>query len=251
MIFQNNIEWMEEGMTGRIFITGDKHGTFLPLFGFSEKMELNEMDILIIAGDAGYVWQDDYPYKVESLEQIFPGTIAFIDGNHENHALLNGLETSIWNGGKVHKIGNRVLHLMRGEVYSIYENNFFTFGGARSVDKDRRIEGESWWSEEEPTAAELAYGKKQLLQYAGEIDYIITHETPLFARSQIARVKPIDAEYQLPTYLEDWYKIVSHSPRLKKWYFGHMHVDQLITPRLRGVHHDILLLGEEKPIPWA
>ncbi|HBF64547.1 MAG TPA: metallophosphatase, partial [Clostridium sp.] len=27
---------------------------------------------------------------------------------------------------------------MRGEIYSIYGNNFFTFGGARSIDKDRR-----------------------------------------------------------------------------------------------------------------
>ena len=142
-------------MTERVFITGDKHGTFTPLFGLAEKTVLYESDILIIAGDAGYVWNKSYKNNIDSLQQIFPGQIAFIDGNHENHALLNSMEVSIWNGGKVHLAGERIIHLMRGEIYSIYGRNYFTFGGARSVDKDRRVEGESWWSEEEPTKAEI------------------------------------------------------------------------------------------------
>lgn len=236
---------------GRILITGDKHGTLTPLFGLAENTELRDSDILIIAGDAGYVWKDDYRYSVESLHQVFPGTIAFIDGNHENHALLNGMEVSMWNGGKVHRVGERVYHLMRGEVYSIYGNTFFTFGGARSVDKDRRKEGESWWKEEEPDIDEIEYGKKQLIKHMDKIDYVITHETPLFAREHISREKPIDEDYRFPEFLEEWYEIVSASPRLKKWYFGHMHVDQLITPRLRAVHNDILPLGDEKTLKWA
>lgn len=235
----------------RVFITGDKHGTFYPLFGFAERNQLKDTDILIIAGDAGYVWGEDYYHNVESLQQIFPGVLAFVDGNHENHALLNGLDISQWNGGKVHRIGERVYHLMRGEIFSIYGNKYFTFGGARSVDKDRREEGESWWKEEEPTPEEMAYGRQQLMHYAHEIDYIITHETPLFARAQIGRQKPIDKGYHLPAVLDDWYRTVANAPRLKKWYFGHMHVDQLITPKLRAVHNEILLVGEEKPIPWA
>lgn len=129
-------------------------------------------DILLIAGDAGYVWDADYPYMIDTLHQIFPGIIAFIDGNHENHAILNGLETLYWNGGCVHQFGERVFHLMHGELYTIYGQNFFTFGGARSVDRDRRIEGESWWAE--------------------------------------------------------------GAPRFKRWFFGHMHVDQEITEKLQG-----------------
>ena len=39
-------------MTGRIFVTGDKHGSFYPLFGIAGKNELFETDILIICGDA-------------------------------------------------------------------------------------------------------------------------------------------------------------------------------------------------------
>ena len=53
-------------MSGRVFVTGDKHGTFVPLFGFAEKTELYDTDILIIAGDAGYIWDENYKYAVES-----------------------------------------------------------------------------------------------------------------------------------------------------------------------------------------
>ena len=139
---------MTESTTGRIFITGDKHGSTLPFFGLHEKGEMRENDVLIIAGDAGYVWNEDYIYKLETLQQLFPGIIAFIDGNHENHALLGSMEVTEWNGGRVHRAGERVYHLMRGEIYSIYGSNIFTFGGARSNDIDRRTEGESWWREE-------------------------------------------------------------------------------------------------------
>ena len=235
----------------RIFITGDKHGTFLPLFGLAEKEDIRETDILIIAGDAGYVWDEDYPYVVETLQQTFPGTIAFIDGNHENHALLNAIKVREWCGGKVHQIGERVYHLMRGEMYSVYGKNIFTFGGARSNDKDRRVEGVSWWQEEEPSPEEMVYGQEQFLKYINKIDYVITHETPLFARKHISRAKPTEADYSLPELLDDWYMMISSAPQFKRWYFGHMHVDQSITDQLRAIHSDIVLLGEEKKFSWS
>lgn len=238
-------------MTGRVFVTGDKHRTFVPLFGLAEKQELRETDILIIAGDAGYVWDKDYPHDVESLEQVFPGIIAFIDGNHENHQILNSFPVSRWMGGNIHRIGARVFHLMRGEVYSIYGRNYFVFGGARSVDKDRRKEGVSWWREEEPSPEEMAYGREQLERYRDEIDFVITHETPLFARGCISRQKPIDGDYCLPEVLEEWYRRMEGAPRFKKWYFGHMHVDQKIAPDLMGLHHLILNAEDETSLRWV
>ncbi len=238
-------------MTGRVFVTGDKHRTFVPLFGLAEKQELRETDILIIAGDAGYVWDKDYPHDVESLEQVFPGIIAFIDGNHENHQILNSFPVSRWMGGNIHRIGARVFHLMRGEVYSIYGRNYFVFGGARSVDKDRRKEGVSWWREEEPSPEEMAYGREQLERYRDEIDFVITHETPLFARGRISRQKPIDGDYCLPEVLEEWYRRMEGAPRFKKWYFGHMHVDQKIAPDLMGLHHLILNAEDETSLRWV
>ena len=48
-----------------------------------------------------------------------------------------------WHGGKVHKINDSIIHLMRGQVYNIDNNNIFTFGGAASVDKEFRKENVS------------------------------------------------------------------------------------------------------------
>jgi len=245
-------------MAGRIFITGDKHGTFSPFFGLAEKNELHADDVFLIAGDAGYVWDTDYGVKIETLQQLFPGTVAFIDGNHENHALLAAAPIELWNGGQVHRLGERVVHLMRGELYTIHGQNIFTFGGARSVDVDRHKEGtswwieegRSWWPEEEPTAQEIARGEEKLREHLGEIDYIITHETPLFARASIARAKEVDADYALPEVFDRWYRMAEAAPKFKKWYFGHMHVDQLITPKLRALYSNVLPLGEEERIRW-
>lgn len=238
-------------MTERVFITGDKHGSFGSIFGLAEKNHLRESDILIIAGDAGYVWDEDYIYRVETLQQFFPGIIAFVDGNHENFELLNSMEVQEWNGGLVHRVGERVLHLMRGQIYNIYGRNYFTFGGARSVDKDRRIKGESWWDGEEPDEEEIAIGKKMLLENLDRIDFVITHEAPLFARKKIPRDKPIDDDYHLPEIMEEWYEAIKEGKRFTKWYFGHMHVDQVITDRLRAMHVDIRTVGDDEYIRWA
>lgn len=40
----------------------------------------------------------------------------------------------MWNGGKVHKIKSSIIHLMRGQVFSIAGKKIFTFGGAQSHD---------------------------------------------------------------------------------------------------------------------
>ena len=238
-------------MAGDIYITGDKHGTMLPLFGLAENNGLREEDVLMIAGDAGFVWDAAYPKTIATLEQAFPGTIVFVDGNHENHDLLNAMEIVEWNGGRVHRVGERVFHLMRGEVYSIHGQTFFAFGGARSSDRnDRRIEGVDWWRTEEPDEEEIRYGTAQLKKHLPEIDYIITHEPPLFARESIARKLPLEADYRFPAVLDQWYALAAEAPRLKKWYFGHMHVDQKITPKLRSLYNEILLLAEERSIRW-
>lgn len=91
-----------------------------------------------------------------------------------------------WHGGKVHKIRDSVIHLMRGQVFEIDGKKIFTFGGARSHDisggilelddpdfrikKKRldqgfepyRIHHLSWWEREMPSREEMAEGRRNL-----------------------------------------------------------------------------------------
>ena len=110
-------------------------------------------------------------------------TTLFVDGNHENFERLYKYPVEEWHGGKVHKIRDSVIHLMRGEIYDINNKKFFTFGGARSHDirdgilnldeeekiyeyrKRRayfRIRDYSWWDLELPTEEEMQNGIKNL-----------------------------------------------------------------------------------------
>lgn len=237
---------------GKVYITGDKHGSLRPFFGLAEKKLIHADDIILITGDASYVWDKDYRLKIETIEQLIPGTLAFIDGNHENFPLLESFPVTRWNGGRVHRIGERILHLMRGEIYEIGGERYFCFGGARTVSRYvEGVEGTDWWIGEEPSEEEAAYAQQQLYTRLPEIDYIITHEAPLFARSRIGRIKRIDPDYGLPALLEKWYMHVSEHGRIRQWYFGHMHVDQIISERLRAIHNNFVQAGTEERLYWA
>lgn len=113
-----------------------------------------------------------------NLYSYLPFTILFIDGNHENFESLNSYPVEVWIGGKVHRISDSIIHLMRGQVFMIESKSFFTFGGALSFDKARRIEEKSWWKEEMPTPEDY---KEALINSATanyDVDYIVSHDCP-------------------------------------------------------------------------
>ena len=66
--------------------------------------------------------------KLSSL----PFTIAFVDGCHENFDLLEQYPIEEWNGGKIHRISENIVHMMRGQVFYIQGKKIFTFGGGIS-----------------------------------------------------------------------------------------------------------------------
>lgn len=104
--------------------------------------------------------------------------MLFIDGNHEDFDKLDSYPVETWCGGKVHKIRNNVIHLMHGEVYCIEGDTIFVMGGGYSIDKYRRTEGVSWWSQEMPSEEECRNALKNLEEVGNNVDYIITHTAP-------------------------------------------------------------------------
>lgn len=99
----------------------------------------------------GHYWSEEIFYDFLGKQEH---TVLFIDGNHENFDKLNSYSVETWCGGRVHKVLDNVIHLMRGEVYNIEGNTIFVMGGGYSIDKYRRTEGVSWWLQEMPSEAE-------------------------------------------------------------------------------------------------
>ena len=145
-----------------IYITGDMHGEF-SRFKNKKIKKLKENDTLIICGDFGFIW-DGSRHENSVLNKIgnMPFNVAFIDGCHENFELLSEYEVIDWNGGKAQLISGNLVHLMRGQIYTIEGKKILAFGGGHSQDYDYR-KMHNWWIQEQPTHEEIIESINNLL----------------------------------------------------------------------------------------
>ncbi|MGE9999142.1 hypothetical protein ACQRC2_10855 [Catenibacterium mitsuokai] len=161
-----------------------------------------------------------------------PWTTLFVDGNHENFELLDDYPVSSWHGGKVHFIMESVVHLMRGQIYTIDGLTFFTFGGGYSCDIETRVEHRSWWQQELPTTQEWNEALNNLLQYNFHVDYIITHDCPFHIKELLhTRTIPCNLDdYTLPHLrnIDEVMDDIEQQVTYKLWFSGYFHIDQTI-----------------------
>lgn len=207
-----------------IYVTGDIHGGF-DIHKLSSKelrsagLRIKKDDYVIVCGDFGLVW-DNKPeerYWRKWLNEK-PWTTLFVDGNHENFELLNTYPVEEWHGGRIHRISEKTIHLMRGNVFSLEGASFFTFGGAASHDKEWRLPGLSWWPEELPSDEELRQANDVLAQCNNQVDYIISHCAPSLIQGRLNPTYKIDR-------LTEYFEYVRETVKFKRWYFGHYHED--------------------------
>jgi len=218
------------------FVTGDTHGNEdrnkLKKFHNNKLLgyTLNKDDILYILGDWGVLWYGEYapPEKLQEQRLLlewygqFPCRVLFIDGNHENHTLLDSLPTEERWGGIVGKVADNIWHLKRGYVYEIEGDKIFTFGGALSTDQDYRIPGVSWWDRELPNKEEFDRAQKNLEKNNWKVDYVMTHTGPRSILSQMG-FKITSSRVNDPTTV--FLDTLKSRLTFDQWFFGHMHID--------------------------
>ena len=231
----------------RIFITGDTHCTndiykLLPheaSYTIKNYDNITKNDYLIIAGDAGIIWNrknSDITKDIISIYESAPWTTLFVDGNHENHDELMSFPVSEWNGGKIHQISDSIIHLIRGQVFNIDNKTFFTLGGGDSIDKMYRIKGESWWPNEMPSDEEYEEALSNLQKHNMSVDYIITHCAPSYYLRRLCHLDP--RPDKLTDFLESLEMI--HKVDFKEWFFGHYHMDLKLDKQHRCLYNDIV-----------
>lgn len=133
--------------------------------------------------------------------------------------MLNSYPTEIWNGGKVHKINDSLIHLMRGQIYTINGKKFFAMGGAESVDKMYRKEGKSWWAAEMPSMVEYNEALDNLEANGNEVDYILSHCAPSGVQDYLF---PYYSHNEITNFLDT----VRQTVKYKKHFMGHYHIDK-------------------------
>ena len=230
-----------------IYITGDCHADFTKfnMENFPEQKEMTKDDYVIICGDFGGVWAKDEESEKEKwwLDWLESKsfTTLFVDGNHENFDRLYSYPVEEWNGGKVHRIRPSVIHLMRGQVFTIEDKKIFAFGGARSHDidggileyddpnffrkrkeldrdfKSYRVNHYSWWKQEMPSDEEMDEGIRNLVLHNNKTDFIVSHCCATSTQALIS-----GGMYKID-YLNDYFEKIRSSVEFKKWIFGHYH----------------------------
>ena len=248
-----------------IYITGDTHSDFSRFTeeNFPIQSEMTKDDYIIICGDFGGVWtfEEESRREKEALDWLNNKnfTTLFVDGNHENYTRLYNYPIEEWKGGKVHKIRDSVLHLMRGEIFDIDNKKIFVFGGARShdiqdgilnLDEEEkiyeyrkrgayfRIRDFSWWDLELPTKEEMQNGINNLEKINYKVDYIISHCCPTSIQTLINSTYKRDV-------LTDYLQQISEKCTFKRWYFGHYHDYKQVNSQFTLLYENIVPLEYE------
>jgi DNA repair exonuclease SbcCD nuclease subunit len=231
---------------------------------------LSEDDYIIVLGDFGVCWdggKDDA--KTRAFWRKQNCNVLFIDGNHENFDRLNSYAVGERFGGKVRELGDRITHLMRGQVYEIEGKTFFTMGGAASTDcgapmdiiiqkhlgdyfthdfkasfdallkydkRVCRVPGKSWWAGEIPSPDEIAEAKANLAAHGNKVDYILTH-TPSSRVHRHFGFDPRERPWGEPLIaFLDW---LEDNVEFEHWWFGHLHHDFYYDSRHIGLYDGI------------
>ena len=248
-----------------IYITGDTHSDFSRFTeeNFPIQSEMTKDDYVIICGDFGGVWtfEEESRREKEALDWLNNKnfTTLFVDGNHENYTRLYNYPIEEWKGGKVHKIRDSILHLMRGEIFDIDNKKIFAFGGARShdiqdgilnLDEEEkiyeyrkrgayfRIRDFSWWDLELPTNQEMENGIENLEKINYKVDYIISHCCPTSIQALINSTYKRDI-------LTDYLQQISEKCTFKRWYFGHYHDYKQVNSQFTLLYENIVPLEYE------
>ena len=248
-----------------IYITGDTHSDFSRFTeeNFPIQSEMTKDNYVIICGDFGGVWtfEEESRREKEALDWLNNKnfTTLFVDGNHENYTRLYNYPIEEWKGGKVHKIRDSILHLMRGEIFDIDNKKIFAFGGARShdiqdgilnLDEEEkiyeyrkrgayfRIRDFSWWDLELPTNQEMENGIENLEKINYKVDYIISHCCPTSIQALINSTYKRDI-------LTDYLQQISEKCTFKRWYFGHYHDYKQVNSQFTLLYENIVPLEYE------
>ena len=246
-----------------IYVTGDCHADFRRFSApdFPDQRRMSREDLVIVCGDFG-LWHDT-PQERWWLDWLSesPFTLAFVDGNHENFDRLysDEFETVDFCGGKAQMIRKNVIHLLRGQVYTMEGKTFWTFGGASSHDiqdgvYDRaayrsdeafhraiqrarkrgeffRVNHVSWWEQELPTRQEMDDGMRTLSERNFQVDFIITHCAP----QQVAAACGFFEGDILTSYFDE----VAAKTKFSRWFFGHYHQERVIFKDFQMLYREI------------
>lgn len=161
--------------------TGDWHGNTQWAIHAIDSLRGRGVSIVYQLGDFG-LWggQDGAKYLRKVQRTLGFGNMLLIvtPGNHENYDMLETFPLNQYGFRSRPDIG-RIWFAPRGHIWSHHGANLASLGGAGSIDKARRKEGRSWWSQEEITEKDVdSLRNNMAIHGLNKIDVMMTHDAP-------------------------------------------------------------------------
>lgn len=187
-----------------------------------------ENTFIFILGDGGFLWHED-PYSdfngelistLNSWMKELNSILIVVPGNHENYKRIYSLSKISIDGnckGEFREISPYIRYTERYGEYTFEGKEFFILGGAKSIDKIYRHEGE-WFSDETFSIEEMQH--IICLIKDNQYDYVLAHTCPDYIIHQI-----FDSCYRDSN--SEFFDRVMNYISPKVWYFGHFHPEKI------------------------
>ncbi len=164
---------MDELSPAKVMIAGDWHAN-ARWAAHAIREGCDQVKTVLQLGDFG-LWRTEAAFlkKVSGALEEKDAVLYFIDGNHEDHAYLGELVKGLRGLQVPLEVAPRIWYLPRGSRWTWHGRQWLALGGAASVDRAFRIEGHSWFREEEISLIQAG-----LVALRGPAEVMITHECP-------------------------------------------------------------------------
>lgn len=214
------------------FVTGDIHGNPGRLISAYDKRLLNEGDKVIILGDAGFnFFGNGRNYRTyrdihcKNMVKDLPFQILCVRGNHERRpSCYFGYEEKEMFGNKVYVQEEypNLIFLEDGCDYLIDGKRCLVLGGAYSVDKKFRIEGKTWFANEQLSQRERRIIWKKVIAQR-RYDIVLSHTCPFKYIPKESFKSKLD---DIDTTTEEWLDLIEDIIDYDAWYCGHYHINK-------------------------
>ena len=241
--------YYDDGSPSKFFITGDKHRNFENVKCFCRDMKTRKKDVLIILGDAGFNYFEDFrDDKLKKEVSELNITLFCLHGNKESRPQNIGTYgIRSFCGGKVYyepKYPN-IFFAIDGEIYTFEGKKYMVVGGAHSVDKNRCLEEhQPYWEDEMPDDATKVKVEEHLAEQNNRIYGMMTHTCPIQylptemfmstrQNAELKRKPSIEKSKNIfkpdiDRTTEEWLGNLERKLDYEVWYCGHYHIDKQI-----------------------
>lgn len=217
----------------KVGLVGDLHGNYWWGASVLERMYHQGIRHVCQAGDFGIWHGADGAKYLEIMTRVCETlgmTLWVVPGNHEDYTQIEDPETTDGSVPPKQVLasgdGWEISLLPRGYRWEVDGKQFLAFGGAASIDRMQRKPGRDWWPEE-------MFRETDMLRVSdltpGEIDVMITHESPYFGTKAVDNIlfgttRYAGWDYDYANQSSKFMTRVVGKVKPKVFVHGHMHV---------------------------